>query len=59
MFLLWKTTGDSAWRERGWEMFEAIEKGARMDTGYGSVRAVNRAPAEPTDDMPSFFLAET
>ncbi|KAF4602218.1 hypothetical protein EYR40_005422 [Pleurotus pulmonarius] len=59
LFVLWKTTGDAKWRERGWEIFQALERHARVQNGYASVHDVDRLPAMPNDDMPSYFLAET
>lgn len=60
-YILWRTTGDVRWRERGWAVFEAIERHARQTAGYASILNVS-APTEqvvPKDEMPSFFLAET
>ncbi|KAK2463623.1 hypothetical protein APHAL10511_004374 [Amanita phalloides] len=59
MYLLWKLTGENKWRERGWEIFQAIEKHARTEYGYASVTMLNNTPAHLKDEMPSFFLAET
>jgi len=59
MYILWKVTGDSRWRERGWTVFEAIEKEAKTPSGYASLKTVDRSPAPLKDEMPSYFLAET
>jgi len=40
MYILWRTTGDDIWRRRGWEMFEAVEKWTRTDSGYASLVSV-------------------
>ena len=40
MYILWRTTGDGIWRLRGWEMFEAVEKWTRTDSGYASLISV-------------------
>ncbi|KAJ6538435.1 glycoside hydrolase [Mycena vulgaris] len=58
-YLLWRTTGNEIWRERGWAVFEAIEEHARMERGYASVASVDSTPVSHLDEMPSFFLAET
>ncbi|KAF7345377.1 alpha-1,2-Mannosidase [Mycena venus] len=58
-YILWRTTGDEIWRERGWAIFEAIEKHARLERGYASVGTVDSVPVSHLDEMPSFFLAET
>jgi len=59
MYLLWKTTGDPAWRERGYKMFEAVNKHTRAENGYTSIRGVDHGLPSKVNDMPSFFLAET
>ena len=40
MYILWWTTGDEIWRSRGWEMFEAVEKWTRTESGYASLVSV-------------------
>ncbi|KAL0947748.1 hypothetical protein HGRIS_013828 [Hohenbuehelia grisea] len=54
-----KTTGDTKWRERGWTVFEALEKHSRHEHGFATVHDVDAIPVKLDDDMPSFFLAET
>ncbi|KNZ74566.1 Mannosyl-oligosaccharide alpha-1,2-mannosidase isoform A [Termitomyces sp. J132] len=58
-YILWRTTGQEIWRERGWTIFEAIERHARTEYGYANVDHVDRLPVEHIDEMPSWFLAET
>ncbi|KAH9012123.1 seven-hairpin glycosidase [Lactarius pseudohatsudake] len=59
-YLLWRTTGDEMWRERGWEVFEALEREARVEGGgYASVENVHHIGGSKIDSMPSWFLAET
>lgn len=55
MYLLWRVTGDRVWRERGWEVFEAIERSARVDEGgygYASVVNVGQVPTKKKNEMP-------
>ncbi|CAE6478660.1 unnamed protein product [Rhizoctonia solani] len=60
VFLLWRTTKDPVWRERGWTAFQAIEKYSKTQFGYGSVSHVdNKGAAAATNSQPSYFLAET
>ncbi|KAG9124096.1 hypothetical protein FRC07_012851 [Ceratobasidium sp. 392] len=60
IFLLWRTTKDPVWRERGWKIFQAIEKHSRTKYGYGSVSHVDVALGTSTmNSQPSYFLAET
>jgi len=60
-YLMWRTTGDPVWRERGWTVFKAIQKFTRTPVGYAIVMDVdNSAKSAPVkDEMPSYFLAET
>ncbi|KAH7885863.1 glycoside hydrolase [Phlebopus sp. FC_14] len=59
LYLLWRTTGDEQWRDRGWEIFQAIEHHTRTIYGFASIRDVGRVPTVRKDEMPSYFLAET
>ncbi|EGO22314.1 glycoside hydrolase family 47 protein [Serpula lacrymans var. lacrymans S7.9] len=58
-YILWRTTGDERWRERGWSVFQAIQKFTRTKYGYASIRLVDNAFPTMLDEMPSYFLAET
>ncbi|KAJ7931305.1 glycoside hydrolase family 47 protein [Mycena leptocephala] len=60
-YIMWRTTGDVKWRERGWAVFQSLEKNARARYGYTSVRYLDERNHKPFqfDDMPSWFLAET
>ncbi|THU91531.1 glycoside hydrolase family 47 protein [Dendrothele bispora CBS 962.96] len=59
LYLLWRITGDSKWRHRGWKIFEAIERHTKTPYGYASLRTVEIVPSLKDDEMPSYFLAET
>ncbi|TCD69473.1 hypothetical protein EIP91_007599 [Steccherinum ochraceum] len=58
-YLMWRTTGDRKWRERGWDVFQAIELRTRTPTAYASLMNVQQVPSQRLDEMPSYFLAET
>ncbi|KAF9244675.1 glycoside hydrolase [Melanogaster broomeanus] len=58
-YLLWRTTGDERWRDRGWEVFQAINNHTRTTYGFASIRDVGTVPTTKKDEMPSYFLAET
>ncbi|KAI5123518.1 hypothetical protein M0805_006678 [Coniferiporia weirii] len=58
-FIMWRTTGDEVWRERGWAAFEGIEKYTRTASGYATIRNVFSGSPSQENSMPSFFLAET
>lgn len=51
---MWRTTGDVKWRERGFAIFEAIEKHSRTEYGYASVGSIAYAPHTKIDDMPRY-----
>ncbi|SJL03943.1 uncharacterized protein ARMOST_07300 [Armillaria ostoyae] len=59
LYLMWRVTGDAKWRERGWRIFEAIERHTKTPYGYASIKSVEAIPPPKDDDMPSYFLAET
>lgn len=59
IYLLWKTTGNPIWRERGYEIYKAIEKHTKTPYGYASVKGVDSVPPRFENEMPSYFLAET
>lgn len=52
LYLLWRTTGDPIWRERGWAIFEAIERETKTPSAYASIKDVLKSPAPQLDDMP-------
>lgn len=59
-FVMFRLTGDERYREWGWEMAQAIESKARIESGgYSSVQDVTRDPPAYKDHQESFFLAET
>ncbi|EJD49376.1 seven-hairpin glycosidase [Auricularia subglabra TFB-10046 SS5] len=59
VYLLWRTTKDDVWRERGWVMWEAVERETRVAHGYASTRGLNRDKVSHSDSLPSYFFAET
>ncbi|KAI0675938.1 seven-hairpin glycosidase [Trametes maxima] len=59
IYIMWRTTGNPVWRERGWDIFQAIERETKTPSGYASLRQVGQSPAPQADDQPSYFLAET
>ena len=54
MYVLWKVTGNSKWRERGWEIFKSLEREAKLGSGYASLRSVQTSPASLKDEMPRY-----
>ena len=49
---MWRTTGDPIWRERGWTVFEAIERETKTPSGYASSKNILLSPTLLDDDMP-------
>lgn len=60
-YIMWKLGEGEVWRERGWTVFEAIERVTRTKYAYASVANVDVAIADVKlkDELPSYFLAET
>lgn len=60
IYILWKTSKNPVWRERGWRIFQSIEKWAKTPYGYASLSWVNRGESEggpvQMDDMPRYVL---
>ena len=52
---MWRTTGDVKWRERGYGIFQAIEKHARTRFGYTTVRGID-GHVQQLDDMPRYMF---
>ncbi|KAK6537971.1 hypothetical protein TWF694_010864 [Orbilia ellipsospora] len=60
VFYMYRITGDRTWQEKGWKMFEAVEKLTKTPIAHS---AINNVLAEDgmgqLDSMESFWLAET
>ena len=59
VFIMYRATGDVYWREKGWEMFQAIEKNTNATWGGSAISDVTSETPERSDEMESFWLAET
>ncbi|KAJ6608840.1 glycoside hydrolase [Mycena sp. CBHHK59/15] len=60
LFIAWRLTGNPRYRTYGWEIFQAIEKHCRVETGgYASVLNVEEVPATLEDKMETFLMSET
>ena len=51
-YLMWRLTGDAKWRERGWAVFVALERHARVGDAYASIKDVHKTPVTHENDMP-------
>ena len=56
---MYRATGDVYWREKGWEMFKAIEKHTIAAYGASAINDVTSEKPVAVDEMESFWLAET
>ncbi len=56
MYIMWRTTGDPVWRERAWDIFKAIERETKTQSGYASVKNVAESPAPRMDEQPRCVL---
>ena len=60
LFILYRLTGDTKYQDYGWDIFQAIEKHAKISTGgYSSLNNVKDTKLGFRDKMESFFLGET
>ena len=56
---MYRITGDTTWREKGWKMFEAINKHTKAEYGYSAIGDVTTEETYQKDEMESFWTAET
>ncbi|KAF9235130.1 glycoside hydrolase family 47 protein [Melanogaster broomeanus] len=60
LFIAFRLTGDTLYRDQGWAIFQAIEKHCRVPTGgYASIKNVDKVPVEYEDKMETFMMSET
>ena len=59
VFVMYRLTGDNSWRQKGWQMFKAIEKHTRTAIANSGIEDVMSEKPEFTDVMESFWLGET
>ncbi|KAF7798520.1 hypothetical protein EIP86_009741 [Pleurotus ostreatoroseus] len=57
IYIMWRTTGDAKWRDRGWAIFEAIDEHTRTENAYASVLNVNVKPTRKDNDLPRLKYA--
>ncbi len=55
----YRITGDEQWREKGWKMFKAISRHTRAKYGYSGILDVTSSRPVQSDQMQSFWTAET
>lgn len=57
LFIAFRLTGNRKYRAYGWNIFQAIQKHARIESGgYATVLDINNVDSEKEDKMETFFL---
>ncbi|KAI8056623.1 glycoside hydrolase [Syncephalis plumigaleata] len=56
LFILWRITGNSRYREWGWQIFEAFQRHASVPNGRGFATVLD---VRVKDHLETFFIAET
>jgi mannosyl-oligosaccharide alpha-1,2-mannosidase len=62
VFYMYRTTGDSKWRDYGWMMWENVERVCQKDGEYAEVADIFMAMDDPNrfkDSLESFWFSET
>ncbi|KIX00738.1 uncharacterized protein Z518_09803 [Rhinocladiella mackenziei CBS 650.93] len=59
VFIMYRTTGDDSWRQKGWAMFDAVDRATKTEVANAGVDDVTSQLMEQRDTMESFWLAET
>lgn len=59
VFYMYRITGDNIWRQKGWEMFGAIQSATQTEVANAGVKDVTSGLGDLDDTMESFWLAET
>jgi mannosyl-oligosaccharide alpha-1,2-mannosidase len=59
VFIMYRITGDVAWQEKGWKMFQAIKNYTQTPIAFSEIDDVTDEQTSKSNRMESFFLAET
>ena len=59
VFYMYRISGDEYWRSAGWKMAASILQHTRTMYGASAIRDVTALPPAFSDEMESFWLAET
>jgi hypothetical protein len=55
VFYMWRITGDPVWQEKGWQMWEAIEKVSWTELAYSAITNVNMEDSPKADSMERYI----
>lgn len=59
VFIMYRVTGDKAWQEKAWAMWQAVDGLTKTDLANSAVADVDSTNSKKLDSMESFWLAET
>ncbi|KAF8464124.1 glycosyl hydrolase family 47-domain-containing protein [Kalaharituber pfeilii] len=63
VFIMYRITGETAWQEKGWKMFQSVVNMTKTDIAFAAIKDVTVDPKDKElvqeDSMESFWLAET
>lgn len=59
VWYMYRITGDPIWQQKGWKMFEAVIAATSAEFGHSAIDDVTLKEPAQTDEMESFWLAET
>ncbi|CAG8584792.1 16528_t:CDS:10, partial [Acaulospora morrowiae] len=59
LFILYRITGDKKYQEKGWKIWQAINKWCKTPAAYSGLTDVTSKFSQKNNQMESFFLAET
>jgi Glycosyl hydrolase family 47 len=57
VFYMWRITGDPEWQEKGWKMWESIEKVTWTELAYSAITDVNDPESPQADSMERYYAA--
>ncbi|KAI1868026.1 uncharacterized protein JN550_006514 [Neoarthrinium moseri] len=59
VWYMYRITGDTTWQDKGWRMFESIIAATQTEAGHSAVQDVLTPGSSKSNEMESFWLAET
>ncbi|KAM4066252.1 glycosyl hydrolase family protein [Hirsutella rhossiliensis] len=59
VFYMWRITGDQAWRDAAWRMWQGIVRETETELAFASIEDVRVHASAKMDSMETFWLSET